>query len=65
MPVTTDYGGQGQVSIAQAGLQMATKELDLARERYTVIMRAFCLRVVHIMESSPILHTKAVCLIDT
>ena len=26
-----------QVSIAQAGLQMATKELDLARERYAVI----------------------------
>jgi outer membrane protein TolC len=26
-----------QVGIAQAGLQMATKELDLARERYTVI----------------------------
>ncbi|HEU5408790.1 MAG TPA: TolC family protein, partial [Nitrospira sp.] len=28
---------QEQVSIAQAGLQMATKELDLARERYTVL----------------------------
>ncbi len=26
-----------QVAIAQAGLQMATKELDLARERYAVI----------------------------
>lgn len=26
-----------QVSIAQAGLQMATKELDLARERYAVL----------------------------
>ena len=29
-----------QVSIAQAGLQMATKELDLARERYAVITAA-------------------------
>ena len=29
-----------QVAIAQAGLQMATKELDLARERYTVITAA-------------------------
>jgi outer membrane protein len=28
---------QEQVSIAQAGLQMATKELDLARERYAVL----------------------------
>ena len=28
---------QEQVSIAQAGLQMATKELDLARERYVVL----------------------------
>ncbi|MGE3978426.1 MAG: TolC family protein [Nitrospira sp.] len=28
---------QEQVNIAQAGLQMATKELDLARERYTVL----------------------------
>lgn len=28
---------QEQVSIAQAGLEVATKELDLARERYTVI----------------------------
>jgi len=26
-----------QVGIAQAGLQMATKELDLARERYAVL----------------------------
>jgi outer membrane protein TolC len=29
-----------QVAIAQAGLQMATKELDLARERYAVITAA-------------------------
>lgn len=29
-----------QVTIAQAGLQMATKELDLARERYAVITAA-------------------------
>ena len=29
-----------QVAIAQAGLQMATKELDLARERYAVISAA-------------------------
>jgi outer membrane protein TolC len=29
-----------QVGIAQAGLQMATKELDLARERYAVITSA-------------------------
>jgi outer membrane protein TolC len=29
-----------QVGIAQAGLQMATKELDLARERYAVITAA-------------------------
>ena len=29
-----------QVGIAQAGLQMATKELDLARERYVVIIAA-------------------------
>ncbi|HEX6949393.1 MAG TPA: TolC family protein [Nitrospira sp.] len=29
-----------QVAIAQAGLQMAVKELDLARERYTVITAA-------------------------
>lgn len=29
-----------QVGIAQAGLQMATKELDLARERYVVITSA-------------------------
>ena len=29
-----------QVGIAQTGLQMATKELDLARERYTVITAA-------------------------
>ncbi len=29
-----------QVAIAQAGLQMATKELDLARERYVVITAA-------------------------
>ena len=28
---------QERVSIAQAGLQIATKELDLARERYTVL----------------------------
>ena len=28
---------QEQVNIAQAGLQMATKELDLARERYTIL----------------------------
>lgn len=28
---------QEQVNIAQVGLQMATKELDLARERYTVL----------------------------
>lgn len=28
------------VAIAQAGLQMATKELDLARERYAVITAA-------------------------
>lgn len=28
------------VMIAQAGLQMATKELDLARERYAVITAA-------------------------
>lgn len=31
---------QEQVGIAQAGLQMATKELDLARERYAVITSA-------------------------
>jgi outer membrane protein len=31
---------QDQVEIAQAGLQMATKELDLARERYAVITAA-------------------------
>jgi len=31
---------QEQVSIAQAGLQMATKELNLARERYAVITSA-------------------------
>lgn len=29
-----------QVGIAQAGLRMATKELDLARERYAVITSA-------------------------
>ena len=29
-----------QVAIAQAGLQMAIKELDLARERYNVITAA-------------------------
>lgn len=29
-----------QVVIAQVGLQMATKELDLARERYAVITAA-------------------------
>lgn len=29
-----------QVTIAQAGLQMATKELDLARERYAVVTSA-------------------------
>ena len=29
--------GLGANAIAQAGLQMATKELDLARERYAVI----------------------------
>jgi outer membrane protein TolC len=29
-----------QVGIAQAGFQMATKELDLARERYAVITSA-------------------------
>ncbi|MBH0210084.1 MAG: TolC family protein, partial [Nitrospira sp.] len=29
-----------QVGIAQAGLQMATRELDLARERYAVITSA-------------------------
>jgi outer membrane protein TolC len=29
-----------QVGLAQAGLQMATKELDLARERYAVITSA-------------------------
>ncbi|MEQ1795769.1 MAG: TolC family protein [Nitrospira sp.] len=31
---------QEQVVIAQAGLQMATKELDLAREHYAVITAA-------------------------
>jgi len=29
-----------QVGIAQAGLQMATKDLELARERYAVISSA-------------------------
>jgi len=29
-----------QVAIAQAGLQMATRELELARERYSVITAA-------------------------
>ncbi|MEQ1793526.1 MAG: TolC family protein [Nitrospira sp.] len=32
--------GREQVAIAQAGLKMATKELDLARERYAVITAA-------------------------
>ncbi len=36
-----------QVAIAQAGLQMATKELDLARERYAVITAASYLELTN------------------
>ncbi len=36
-----------QVGIAQAGLQMATKELDLARERYAVITSASHFELTH------------------
>ena len=38
--VAAVIAAQDQVAIAQAGLQMAMRELDLARERYTVITAA-------------------------
>jgi outer membrane protein len=38
--VAASTAAREQVIIAQAGLQMATKELDLARERYAVITTA-------------------------
>jgi outer membrane protein len=40
-----------QVEIAQAGLQMATKELDLARERYAVITAASYLELTNGLNS--------------
>ncbi len=40
-----------QVGIAKAGLQMATKELDLARERYVVITAASQFEITNAISS--------------